>query len=257
MSPKTYKARCLVLKKTKLGEKDLIVTLLDEQGRQLRGVAKGARKPGGSFAARLELFSEVDVMLAQGRSLDVVCDARLVGALVDRTRIEQSACCAPLAELLCTISQPDLPQPRVFDISKAAFDCMLGRDATPESSLAIVSASLWKVMSQAGFRPSFSRCALCGEPASASDEGGQVTLSVSDGGMVCANCPRPVDAVMVDMNTLRWCEALIVSRYSELLDSGIDVSSCFATLQVARMWARAHTGRDLKSLDFLLTSGLY
>lgn len=258
MSPKTYKVHCLVLKKTKLGEKDLIVTMLDEQGCQVRGVAKGARKPGGSFAARLELFSEADVMLAQGRSLDVVCDARFAEAPAGRSGgIEQSSCCAPLAELLCTISQPDLPQPRVFDISKAAFDCMLSPNATPESALAVAAASLWKVMSQAGFRPSFSRCALCGEPVLESDGRGHITLSIIDGGVVCGTCPRPADAVSADVNAVRWCEVMIGSRFSEIAGLGIDVSTCFATLQLARMWARAHTGRDLKSLDFLLTSGLF
>ena len=47
----TYKTLALVLRKTKLGERDLIVTLLAESGALLKCVAKGARKPGGSFAA--------------------------------------------------------------------------------------------------------------------------------------------------------------------------------------------------------------
>ena len=41
---------------TKLAEQDLILTLLSETGEQLRAVAKGARKPGGRLAARVELF---------------------------------------------------------------------------------------------------------------------------------------------------------------------------------------------------------
>ena len=37
-----YPLRALVLRKTKLGETDLILTLLAEDGRQVRAVAKGA-----------------------------------------------------------------------------------------------------------------------------------------------------------------------------------------------------------------------
>lgn len=68
---RTYRTKVLVLDKTKLKETDLILTMLDERGRQVRAVAKGARKPGGRLAARCELFCTVDMLLAHGRSLDV------------------------------------------------------------------------------------------------------------------------------------------------------------------------------------------
>ena len=57
MAARTYTARAIVLRKTKLGESDLVVTLLAEDGSQVRAVAKGARKPSSPFAARLELYS--------------------------------------------------------------------------------------------------------------------------------------------------------------------------------------------------------
>lgn len=45
MASPTYRCNALVLKKTKLGESDLILTCLKDDGSQLRAVAKGARKP--------------------------------------------------------------------------------------------------------------------------------------------------------------------------------------------------------------------
>ncbi|MFQ9180415.1 MAG: DNA repair protein RecO [Eggerthella lenta] len=78
VSQPTYDARAIVLRKTKLGESDLILALLAEDGSQIRAVAKGARKPASSFAARLELYSVVDLLVARGRSLDIVKEARLV-----------------------------------------------------------------------------------------------------------------------------------------------------------------------------------
>ena len=77
---RTYRTKVLVLDKTKLKETDLILTMLDERGRQVRAVAKGARKPGGRLAARCEMFCTVDLMLAHGRSLDVVSQAELMEA---------------------------------------------------------------------------------------------------------------------------------------------------------------------------------
>ena len=75
---RTYRTKVLVLDKTKLKETDLILTMLDERGRQVRAVAKGARKPGGRLAARCEMFCTVDLLLAHGRSLDVVSQAELM-----------------------------------------------------------------------------------------------------------------------------------------------------------------------------------
>ena len=101
MAQATYTARAIVLRKTKLGESDLIVTLLAEDGAQLRAVAKGARKPQSTFAARLELYSVADVLCAKGRSLDIVKEARLVESNERLRRdLEHAACAAPMAELL-------------------------------------------------------------------------------------------------------------------------------------------------------------
>ena len=71
----SYRAHALVLRKTKLGETDAIVTLLAEDGRELRAVAKGLRKPGSKLGGVLEPFTEVSLLLHTGRSLDVVSEA--------------------------------------------------------------------------------------------------------------------------------------------------------------------------------------
>lgn len=258
MAAKTYKAQGIVLKKTKLGEKDLIITVLDQDGSLVQCVAKGARKPGGSFASRLELFSVVDVMLAKGRSLDVVCEARLVDAMtISGFDLERTACASPIAELLCAIAQQDLEQPRLFDMARSAFLHLADASYSAPALLAIASAALWKIMAQSGFRPSFSRCAICSKPVDLTAESQSVALSMSEGGTACGNCLRPADAVLCDANIVRWCEALISLRFDDVAVSGMDVDTAFATLRLVRQWVRVHTGRTLKSLDFLFVSGLF
>lgn len=84
---RTYRTCVIVLDKTKLKETDLILTLLARDGREIRAVAKGARKPGSRLAARCELFCTVDLLLAKGRSLDVVSQADLVGPAGRRPHI--------------------------------------------------------------------------------------------------------------------------------------------------------------------------
>ena len=143
MAGKTYKTRGIVLRKTKLAEKDLIVTILDETGSLVRAVAKGARKPGGSYAARLELFSIVDLMLAQGKNLDVITGATFTDeATRSPLGVEQAACASALAELLATIAQEDLPHERLYAMSKAAFEGRASVRVLPRASPA-ETASTW------------------------------------------------------------------------------------------------------------------
>ena len=91
---RTYRTKVLVLDKTKLKETDLILTMLDERGRQVRAVAKGARKPGGRLAARCEMFCTVDLLLAHGRSLDVVSQAELMEAPLGAAPDYEMTCAA-------------------------------------------------------------------------------------------------------------------------------------------------------------------
>ena len=108
---RTYRTRAIVLDRTKLAEQDLILTLLAADGSQVRAVAKGARKPGGRLAARVELFCETDFLLAAGRSLDVVSEAQTVephAALRgDYERVAAASAVAEVARLTCYEDAPD------------------------------------------------------------------------------------------------------------------------------------------------------
>ena len=106
MAAGTYRARVIVLRKTKLGESDLVLTLLSEDGSQIRAVAKGARKPSSQFASRLELYSVADVLFAGGKSLDIIKEARLERAFGRiRSSMEHAAGAAAMAELLDRVEE--------------------------------------------------------------------------------------------------------------------------------------------------------
>ena len=117
----TYKTKALVLKKTKLGETDLIITFLDEEGFQRRAVAKGARKPGSFMAVRLELYTLVEVQLSQGRSLDIVTDARILEANTScRSNVERSAAAAVPVELIEKATTHQNEEPLLYAMTLAA-----------------------------------------------------------------------------------------------------------------------------------------
>ena len=248
-----------MLKKTKLGEADLIVTLLAEDGQQLRVVAKGARKPRSSFASRLELYSVVDVLCAKGRSLDIAKEARLVESNERLRRdLEHAAAAAPMAELLDRVTQAGLENPRLFALTQAAFAhlcaCSVGQ------APALTAAHLLKTLAFCGFRPCLHVCVHCGGPVlfpSDPSVSPTVWFSPAEGGVLCPACRSSADAVPVSGDVIAWTGFFLGSTFEEVKESGADPSAAFAVLGVCRQWVREHVGAHLKSLDFLFANGLY
>ena len=229
MASKSYRSRVVVLKKTKLREKDLIVSMLDESGMLRQAVAKGARRPGGSFAARLELFSVVDGWFVEGRSLDVVTDAKFApGYDMGAFDIEQAACASAIAELVCMVAQEGLAHERLFDMTTLALSSIA--KSNPDTAIALCAADLLKTLAMAGFKPSFDACVMCGNPFDWVNCQGQVRVSVAEGGIVCDACPSPSDVIRYDAGQIAWARAFMGSTFAAIVENHPDAPTSLALL---------------------------
>lgn len=241
----TYRAVCIVLDKTKLGERDLILTLLADSGRQVRAVAKGARRPGSTLAARCELFCEVDLLLARGRNLDVISQAELVEAPLGASpSYELVAAASAVAETAERSSFEDADDPFVHDITRAALRKLPGLDEAHREL--IVAAYVLKLLSHLGYRPELSCCVLCGDPRPTS-------FSAQAGGLVCASCASTVPGSQtLGPDQDAWLRALIGLTFDELADAAIEPARAHDLLSLAHTWAATHLETRLRSLEFLL-----
>ncbi len=262
MARPTYTTRAIVIKKTKLGESDLILTLLAQDGAQLRVIAKGARKPQSPFASRLELFAVSDLLCSKGKNLDIVCEARLVeGNESLRKSIEHTTAASPLAELLVRATQSDLENPQLFACTNTALSVM--NESTTQSALNICAASLLKSFAFLGLRPSLNACALCNVSYTFENKDLFVhktpTLSFSflDGGLVCKSCECGAEYVSLPLYTLADMRFYMGNTFSSIADSPIEVARTMSVLKVCQQWSQEHVGAKIKSLEFLFTSGLF
>ena len=199
---RTYRTKVLVLDKTKLKETDLILTMLDERGRQVRAVAKGARKPGGRLAARCELFCTVDMLLAHGRSLDVVSQAELMEAPLGAAPDYETTCAASaIAEVARVCSFEDAEDPFAFAITQRAL-ALVGSGLDTAHMDLLVAAYVFKLLSHVGYRPDFSACVLCGDPMLS-------YFSPQAGGLMCGSCASSVPgAELVSTGETAWLRAM-------------------------------------------------
>lgn len=249
---RTYRTKAIVLDKTKLKETDLILTLVGESGRQIRAVAKGARKPGSRLAARCELCCEVDVLFAHGRNLDIVSQADLIASpLGAQPSYELLTAASAVAEVAETCTYEDAEDPFVYAITRAvlAHLAAAASDALAQSPAhldLLVAAYIFKLLSHVGYRPDYSACVACGDPSPG-------YFSAQAGGLLCASCASGVPGCEpVDANMARWLEGIVSMRFSELAIAPIDSHTAARVLGLAHLWAATHLECRLRALEFLL-----
>ena len=78
--PRVYKTEAIVLRTMDLGEADRVLTVLTPRLGKLRVIAKGVRRPRSRIGGGLQLFSDVQLVLAVGRTFDVVTSTSQVGS---------------------------------------------------------------------------------------------------------------------------------------------------------------------------------
>src|SRR5918995_3499580 len=120
--PGLYKDEAVVLKTIKLGEADRIVTILTRSHGKVRAVAKGVRKTKSRFGARLEPFTQVDLMIYRGRrDLDTITSADIISSFdALRTNYKRLTAAAAMVELVEKITPDRERSFPIYDLLLAA-----------------------------------------------------------------------------------------------------------------------------------------
>ncbi|HME82599.1 MAG TPA: DNA repair protein RecO C-terminal domain-containing protein [Candidatus Eremiobacteraceae bacterium] len=198
---KSYSVEAVVLRLRPLGEADRILTLFSRERGKLHAVAKGSRKTGSRFGARLDFFNRVWLSLHSGRSLDVVTGARSIpGPRMERSNSfdrpqpsvwerlvepDAFALASYAAEIVDALCEPDLAVPDIFDLLCELRDA-IGAGVQPA---ALAPAVDLRLLGAFGLAPELDACARCGTPLGNRPlAGGRARLSPASGGLICARC---------------------------------------------------------------------
>jgi len=175
-----YRDHGIVLRTYKLGEADRIVVLLTREHGKVRAVAKGVRKSGSRFGARLEPPSHVSLLLYQGRELDIVSQAESVDHFrAIREDLDRLGRAVHLLEAVDQLSREGEADTRLYQMLLGALRALAAHD-----SPALVGAFFWKALAHEGLHPVLEECAGCGV------DGPLVAFDVVSGGTLCAACRR-------------------------------------------------------------------
>src|SRR3990170_1939622 len=98
--PRTYQTEAIIIRKTKLGEADRILTLYTPYLGKIRAVAKGVRRPRSKMSGHLELLTHSQVSLARGRNLDTITGCQTINSFLPlKSHLWLTACALYVAEL--------------------------------------------------------------------------------------------------------------------------------------------------------------
>ncbi len=246
----SYPLRALVLRKTKLGEADLILTLLAADGRIVRAVAKGMRKPTSRFAGRLEPGCVADLMLNTGRNLEVISDARSVNLHPGlRHDYERSTAASVVVDVLDKIALEGQAEERLFGLADATLSAIEHTERT-ERVHTVLTAFLLKAMAMHGYRPHLDSCVSCARDAAAGRGGG---FSLEAGGVLCPACGIPSGPGGVARLSKRGNEMLgwmLRSRMAEIAETDWPKGTVEECFDLIRAFVGYHLSARIKALDF-------
>ena len=210
-----YRTHAVVLRRHNIGEADRVLTLFTPTHGKIRAVAKGVRRMKSRLAGHVELFSRVDVLLAHGRSLDIVTQAEVRDPFPSlRGDLWKAAYASYIAELVDRFAEErhDGPESRVlFDVLVGAlgyFDRLgIAVPSSPEGAPAVAvppaevtdpdaatgpaarlaaRAAELKILGALGYAPELYVCVRCMERLQPVEN----SISAAAGGTLCPRCAR-------------------------------------------------------------------
>jgi DNA repair protein RecO (recombination protein O) len=169
-----------------------LLTILTPERGKMRVLAKGARKMASRKAGHVELFTQTRLMLAQGRTFDLITQAELLEAYLPlRGDLQRGGLAHHLSEMADLFAQEDHEDHALYDLLTQGLH---GLCAAADPLLAARYFEM-RLLTLSGFRPQLFRCAVSAAPldddlAAARTTGQALLYSPSAGGVVARAAQR-------------------------------------------------------------------
>jgi len=239
-----YRSEAIILRRSDYGEADRILTIYTPRWGKRRAIAKGVRKTTSRLAGHIELFTRVNLQLAEGRNLDIVTQAEIIAPYRRlRLDLERISFAYYVAELLDKLTTDEEGQNSNYALLAETLDAL---DSAPVPEVAVRRFEL-RLLGLVGYRPYLFHCAACQETLT--EEADRWTPA---GGMLCPRC-GPADPSAVPVSLPAFKALRFMQR--EPLDAVVGLRLRQEVLReieaLLRITIRPILERDLKSVNFV------
>lgn len=236
-------SEAIVLKTTRLGEADKIVSLLTRQWGRLRAVAAGARRPKSRWGALLEPMTHIHAWIFERENRDLLRmnSADLVESFFD---MQKEYRVQVATQYLGEVTERLLPE---REANERAFRLLIavlrGLKTSGEVNRPLAYFDYW-ILKLGGFLPDFEHCQNCGREVGEEGFYGQ-----GSEGLVCRDCGPPGRAAVRKEEMRR-----VALACSWALDKWLRTEPTEGSTQARlflEMIIRTHAERELLTLGLL------
>jgi DNA repair protein RecO (recombination protein O) len=245
MGSHTYQTQAIVIKDNKIGETDKLVTLYTPEFGKLKAVARGAYRPGSKLGGNVEPFTYSLVMLARGRSLDIITQSQTIDAFpVLKSNLWRMACGLYILELIDSFTVENDENRPLFNSLLNSL-CWLSQDKSSEIVLYYFELHL---LHHLGYRPQLTRCVSCG--ATLKPEAN--FFSYSQGGILCLHCrQQDLTSHLLSVNALKVLRLWQSHNYATAKQVKLSPELSSELEQVLQGYIRYLLQREVNSLAWL------
>jgi DNA repair protein RecO (recombination protein O) len=249
MRERLYRVEAIVLKRSDHGEADRLLTLLTPDHGKMRAIAKGARKPSSRKSGHVELFTHCALMLAKGKTHDVVTQADTIDSFIElRDNLDRVGYAYYIAELVDRFSEEATENRALYDLLLHTLG-WLG----DESNRADLLARFFelRLLQYVGYQPQLFECTNCGKAVEPIEN----YFSAEVGGVLdpeCAQAQRRVrDAQKITLNALKVLRYLQTRDWETVRGLRLTPDVMTEVEVLLQRYIVYHLERSLKSVDFL------
>ncbi len=178
---RNYQTQAIVIKQSKFGETDRIITFYTAELGKLRAVARGIGRPGSKLGGNVEPITYSLVMLATGRNLDIVTQSQTMdGFLTLKGDLKLMAYGLYILELVDSFTVDNNANRPLFDL---LLDSLRLLTETNNNEIVLRYFEL-HLLQHLGYRPELYRCVRCNSPLRPVVN----YFSSGEGGVICPRC---------------------------------------------------------------------
>jgi DNA repair protein RecO (recombination protein O) len=258
---RNYQTEGIMLKQTKLGEFDKIVTIYTPEFGKVRAVAKGACRPKSKLGGNVEPLTHSLMLLAKGRNLDIITQSQTIdGFLTLKSDLWRMACGLYMLELVDSFTVEGAENRPLFDL---LLD-MLHRLTEPDSNETVLRYFELHLLQHLGYRPQLRRCVNCDLPLKPEVN----FFSAGKGGLLCPRCNSeenrrydemgtisPNSSVLLSVGALKVLRLWQTCDYATAKRVRVKPELSRQLEQVLSEYIRCVLQRELKSLTWLRELG--
>lgn len=117
MTPKRYSSEGVILARRNYSEADRILVVFSKNYGKISLLAKGVRKLSSRKRGHLEVFSQIKLSAAKGKSLDILTEAEIINSFPKlRDDLKKVAVAYYLMEAVGKTTREDEPNTKVYEL---------------------------------------------------------------------------------------------------------------------------------------------